>query len=353
MFENVYKSEFLKHQAEIEKNYGVKEKQLLTTDSVDGLFQANALERIDAIVKKPLYRFFWYQDMPVLYGGGALEHASYFRMNFSTQPMTGQVASGQANVGQLVRVQVEKTITRVKPFWWVIAMGWVDQLKFGQVNFDIWSLFDEGVRKHYNKLLDEVAFFGLPEVADSYGLVNNPAITSVDFDEAADGITVGTAWEDATTLELFNVLNTQIIEMIKDMEYDGRFTPNHIILPIEMFTYLAQPVVIGSPTGAAVATSALEYLEKNLASNYAGYGNGVKFFPNRYLTGAGDNSAGRIVITHFDQEVYRMPLPMDLTRGATVFNPTAMETQAPYVCFVGEPQFIYKKAIRYIDNLGE
>jgi hypothetical protein len=348
------KEKFLTAQRELEAKFNPDSaSRFLVKDDASGLFQANALERIDAIIKKPLYRFFWYQDMPVFYGGGALENASFFRMNYSTQDLSGQVASGNANVGQLVKVQIEKMTTRVRPYWWVVGLGFLDQLKYGQIGLDMLGMFDEGVRMHYNRQLDQIAFFGFENVTDSFGLFNNTSITTVEFDDAAVGLTAGVKWEVATPLELLKVFNTQMLASITGMEYDGQFSPNHIICPLDFFAFLSQPMQRAATAGAlTVAQSVKNYLELNLATTYAGYNTTPKFFANRYLDGIGTNNAGRIVITHFDENVYRMPLPMDLTRGATVFNAQAMETQTSYVTFIGEAQFIYKTAIRYLDNLG-
>jgi hypothetical protein len=330
---------FVESQRELElQNNPNPNTRYLVKDSAEGQFLAHALEKIDATLYKPLYQFFWYQDMPIMYGGGALENASFFKMNFDLQDLNTLQASGNANAFKLVNMQIQKQTTRVNPFGWVIQLGYLDQLKYGQIGFDILSIFDEGVRKQYNAVLDEVAFFGLPGVSDSYGLFNNPAVTV-----SADG----RYWDNYSPVSLFEYINQKIISMIVDMEYDPRLVPNHIATPLEFFANLAKLVSVG---GTPVAKTLKQYLEESLAVSFAQYDAQPKFFANKWLKGLGTYGLDRMVIYRYDQEVVRMPLPMEVTRGATMFNPSAMATQAPYVCFVGEPQFVYLTAIRYVDN---
>lgn len=341
---------FQKEQIEIERkaNNGksfIADSDTLVNDEGSLGFLTNALEFLDPIIYKPLYKFFWQISMPIIYGGGVKELASFFKVNYS---MLGNenIGSGNNNVLKTVKVQLNKFSTRVMPYTVLVEVGQLDQLKADAIGLSILDLYNEGAGLQYNRFLDQTFFYGFNAngITDSYGLINNPNVTKT--------VEATTKWDAMTATELFTKLNTIVKNIIVNCEYDDKLVPDRMLVPMDLFTKLAMPMAIVGENGATATTgvSLYDYLKANLAKGLAGYDKTLDILPCRYCASAGDNSTGRIVIYRYSEDCVRGVISMELTRGATVYVPTRMAYQTTFMAFVGEPQFIYKAPIQYYDN---
>lgn len=317
-------------------------------DSAGALFATNAMEKIDMKLNKPRYKYFWAQEMPVMYGGGAIEQVSFLRQTFSKPDPLKILASGTTNQIFMVNERVAKENTPVIPLLLGAELGLIDQMKYEQIGYDRWGAKLEAVNRDFNEALDELAFHGHVFQDQSFpGLYNNPEITRTN---------ASANWGQITVEQLTKDFIDQAIGIVKDLEYDVEgIAPNHISVPIDVFADWSAPAVLGSPSDTAVLTSKLEYMEKQLNKFLARYGTSVTFFPSRFLAkGEADdglNDEGRAVIMCRDASVFRMPITMPLTRGATV-NLGVQGITTAFVAFVGVPQFIWTKGIRYLDNVA-
>ena len=316
-------------------------------DSEEGLFLYNALEKIDPILHKPMTRFYWQDALPVMYGGGAIEFSSFFRINYNSYDANKNVASGNGNIITTVKASIQKFQTMVKAYAWKLEIGWIDDMKYRQVGADILSQLDEGVRLYYNQKLDDIAFFGFvgEGATDAYGLFNNANVTattsSVEFLD-----------DNTTPIDIVNELNAFLAGITANVEYNTQFKVNHLLLPPSIYSALVQPMTIGSANGG-IYTNVIDYFKAN---NYvrAIYGSDdLVILPNPYLetAGSGSDTTKRIVAYCYNEGVVRLPLPMDLTRGTTMFNPSSMAYETPFVAFIGNPQFVYTSLIGYLDNV--
>ena len=318
------------------------------TDNNAALFATNTFEKIDVKLNKPKYKYFWAQEMPVITGGGAIESISFLRQTFSKPDPKKILASGTTNQVYMVDERVQKINTPIIPILLGAELGLIDQMKYNQVGYDRWGSKLEAVQREYHEALDEMAFHGHVYQDTKYpGLYNNPDIKRFDAE---------TNWEDATVEDLLNDFMGNIIGIIKDLEYDvdSDIAPNHISIPIDVFKDWAVPTAIGTDT--AVVVSKLEYLKNQLDKFLATYGTSINFYPSRFLAKGeddhGENNEGRAVIMCRDASIFRMPIAMPLTRGATV-NLSVLGTQTHYVAFIGVPQFVWPSAIRYVDNVAK
>lgn len=327
-------------QARIAKSNGTG--SYFAKDDADGLYFANALERVDAYLHKPLSRFYWMEAMPILYGGGAVEYASFFRVNYLSYDANKNSASGSQNVITEVKATIEKQRTVVRAYSWKVDIGWIDQMKYDQIGWDVLSTLDEGARLYYNQKLDDIAFKGFVDegIADAYGLINNANITATVSDKN---------WDEMTPVEMFDELNSLLYNIYSRTGYSRELMPNHILVPPELYSVLVQPMVIGNGS-AGLATSLIKYFNENNVGREMFGDWSIMILPVPYLSTIGANGTGRIVAYPFDQRCVRLPLPMDLTRGASLFDTTQMTYSTPYVAFIGQPQFVYPVAIAYLDN---
>lgn len=317
----------------------------LVKDADSSLFLSNALERIDPIIHKPLTRFYWQDAMPILYGGGALEFASFFRVNYNAYDANKNVTSGNNNIITEVKATIQKFQTVVKPYAWSIEIGWIDEMKLRQVNADMPRQLDEGVRLYYNQKLDDVAFTGFVNEGQSnaYGLINNPNVPAM---------TASATFDNLTPAQIVAAINGLLASIAQNTEYNSMYKINHILVPPSLYTILAQPMTIGAAaTGVGVFANTLEYFKANNYVKMLFGTDDIMILPIPYLEKAGADSSRRIVAYCYDEACIRMPLPMDLTRGATMFDPGAMAYKTVFVTFIGHPQFVYLKTIGYLDKV--
>ena len=346
------KSDFIKTKQVISiVGNGTRNDGSMLFDSADGQFLKGGLEYIDPIVYKPLRRFHWYRDMPILPGGGAIEFASWYTAQYEAQSTNDNAISGSANVVTKINANFEKHISIVKAYAWATSLSWIDEMKMAQVGSSIPELQDEGVMLYYNQKLDNIAFFGMVDEgdADAFGLLNNTNISETPV--TTEWVNETTPANEATPLEIFNDFNNFLLDIAEATAYDETKKPNHALFGSKVFTKLSQPMVIGTEN-TGLATSIIKYIKENMALKYMydADGEDFMFFMNKYLTpSVGTNSRG--VVYRYDRSVVRMPLPMDLTRGATMYNPTTLERLTTYVAFIGQVQFIYPNAIGYIGNI--
>ena len=345
---NSTRDAFIKNQQLVEKLANPNGMRFLGgyVGDADYGFLANSLEYIDTKLHQPFARYFWYTAMPYIMAGGAKEYASFFKTNYSLSN-SNAVTSGSANVLVTVKSQLEKTQTRVLPFSYILEIGLIDQMKAEEVGYDILNEFERGVMHQHNRMLDNITFFGLPGVSDSYGLFNNPNVETV--------VEATNKFADQTAAEFFKNIVDLMLKVIIKCDYDVEGTPNTVLLDLGLFGKLAQPMSISGTNNATATTgvSLYDYMMKNLPTRLAGFDpdNGyVRIMPNKYLANKGTNSTGRIVIYRYSEEVVRGIMGMDLTRGATVFSGEKQATLTSYVAFVGEPQFVKPSAIIYYDN---
>jgi len=315
-------------------------------DDASALFATNNFEKIDVTLNKPKYKYFYAQEMPIITGGGAIESMAFLRQTFSKPDPMKILASGTTNQVYMVDERVQKINTPIIPLLLGAEMGLIDQMKYEQVGYDRWGAKLEAVQRDYHEALDELAFHGhVFEDQNYYGLYNNPEITRVD---------AKANWDSATLEDLIDDFLGASIDIVKSLEYDvdASLAPNHISIPIDLYRTLAKPATVG---GTTVTKSKLEYIQDQLNVFLASYGTSVTLYPSRFLAKGqdddGQNGEGRAVVMCHDASVFRMPIAMPLTRGATV-NLSVLGMQTHYVAFVGVPQFIWPSAIRYIDNIS-
>ena len=343
---SVVRDEFIKQQSALERTWGrynFLEKGSLINDADLG-FLASSLEFIDQEIYKPVFEFQWFRALPYIYAGGAKEYASFYKANYSISSDSA-VASGSNNVLITAKAQFNKETTRVFPFSYILEVGFIDEMKSNEIGYNIFQEYDDAINLQHNKMMDQITFFGLPNVEDSYGLVNIPS-------DIVETSTSAKKWEEMTATEFSDELTGKILDIIADTEYSAKFLPNRILLPLKLFQKLGRPMAVAGEGGASFTTgvSLYNYLVNNLPNAYAGYAEDVTLLPIRYLTTAGANGTGRIVIYRYSKEIIRGVMGMELTRGATLPDVRSQSTLTSYVAFVGEPQLIRPSAIRYIDN---
>ena len=352
---------------------GDSEAGLFLDNAPIGAFATNALERLDMNVRRQALRTYALRDVPIQYGGGALESIKGFKETY--QLPKGGFIGGDTNQVRLVNVDFKPQFVPVKPLTYGLRLAYIDSLKNDMVGFDAISKQGEAIQKAFYLDLDRIAYVGqrgeagsTTDVSGDYrGLLNFEGVTVTNLETTSNyGLT-------AKKLELLNINKAievfigELNSMAKDNDFEAFLMPNKALFYKEYFAWLNQTAVgadgNATPfrTNKAILQEALDtwcdsqgfdrietvmlpYLSADISSAVAG---GTKD-PSMVVTGT--NSNGRVVLYRQDPYVAYLPLPMDLTGGAVVFDINTNAFRKNYLAFVGYIMNFYKTSFRYIDN---
>ena len=123
-----------------------------------GAFATNALERLDMQVRRQALRTYATRDIPIYYGGGALESIKGFKEMY--QLPKGGFIGGDTNEVRLVKVDFKAQHVPVKPLTYGLRLGLIDSMKNDVVGFDAIAKNSEVISKAFFLDMDRVAYVG-------------------------------------------------------------------------------------------------------------------------------------------------------------------------------------------------
>jgi hypothetical protein len=304
-------------------------------------FLNGELEKRDPKLNEPLTSVTWDRDIVAKYGGGLAETTSNYFADYAT---TGGNAygliRGQSNDIPVVQANVSKEI--YKTFLWsnVLQVPLIDQQKLQGIGRSLDGLLDNGIRLNYNKSLDYMVYFGVPE-EQVYGLVNNPAVTAT---TVPAGASTTTPWNTKTPDEILADINNILNAAWADAQYDVSGMPNQILIPPAQFTYITSQKVSNAGN-----VSILTYLlENNIAK---AQGVDLVIVPCRQCIGAGLSSKDRMVAYVNDENRVTIDILQELKRMMTQPSVEKMSYLTAYVANIGQVKFLYYQCVKYYDGI--
>ena len=334
-----------------------------------GSFATNALERLDMQVRKQALRTYATRDIPFMYGGGALESIKGFKEIY--QLPKGGFIGGDSNEVRLVKVDFKAQHVPVKPLTYGLRLGYVDSLKNAVVGFDAISKYGEVIQKAWALDLDRIAYVGergedgtTADTNVSYaGLLNLSGASTIDLETTSD-YTVGTIkkLENKNINSVISIFTNILNDIAMKVDFDPELMPNKMLFYKELFAWLNSTATASDGSGTPFRTNR-QILQEALDTWCETQGfdkinlqmlpylsNDISETKDASMVNSGTNSAGRIVI--YRQDAYNMylPLPMDLTGGAIVFDINTNAYRRNYLSFVGYLMNFYTDNIVYVDN---
>jgi len=354
-----------------------KQMQKLLGDSANGLFNDNApigqfatnqLERLDMNIRRQALRTYATRDIPFQYGGGALESVKGFREAY--QLPKGGFIGGDTNQVRLVNVDFKPQFVPVKPLTYGLRLGYIDSLKNDQLGYDAISKMGEAIQKAWYLDIDRIAYVGVrgedgttTESANTYrGLLNFENVTTTNLETNTSYGLTSTKLENMGINKVIDVFIGELNSQAKSVDWEPQFVPNKILFYKELFSWLNQTAVnqagLGTPfrTNKAILQEALDGwadaqgFDKIEMVMLPYLSNDISETKDASMVKSGANSTGLVVIYRQDPYVGYLPLPMDLTGGATVFDINTNAFRRNYISFVGYLLQFYPETIRYIDN---
>lgn len=307
-----------------------------------GSFLVSELEKRDPIVRVPLTSFTYARDIPIKIGGGWVDHTSNLNIDYGVTGGSGNgtVQASGANASPLVQLNLEKDVYNTHVFNTTMRIRFTDMMRSQITGRSLDKMLSDGVRLVYDKHMDENVYKGLSQYG-SYGLVNNPNITSATADA---GVSTYTQWTKKTPQEILKDINDAINAVWSAGGYDMRAMPNHIILPHEQFNYIAT-----QPVSSLSEKSILTYLQEN---NVAGK-NGVELIIAGvpWCKGAGTGSSDRMVVYVHHEDFVAVEELAPLSRVMTSPSTEAQAYDSLYMANLSEVEFFYTQTVRYVDGI--
>ncbi len=350
--------------------FGDSEEGLFLDNAPIGAFATNALERLDMNVRRQALRTYATRDLPFQYGGGALESVKGFKEAY--QLPKGGFIGGDTNQVRLVNVDFHPQFVPVKPLTYGLRLGLIDSMKNEMVGFDAISKMGEAIQKAWYLDLDRIAYVGARgengSTSDSgityLGLLNYAGITPLNL-ETQTTYTQGGAVKRLELMHINAVIEIILGELNKqalEVDFERDFMSNKILFYKELFAFLNSTAQNASGdatpfrTNKAILQEALDgwcdtqgfdRIEMVMLPYLSNDISGTK---DASMVASGTNTTGRIVMYRQDPYVGYIPLPMDLTGGAVVFDINTNAFRKNYLSFVGYLLQFYPECIRYIDN---
>ena len=349
---------------------GDSEPNLFVDNAPIGAFATNQLERLDMNVRRQALRTYATRDLPFVYGGGALESVKGFKEAY--QLPKGGFIGGDTNQVRLVNVDFHPQFVPVKPLTYGLRLGLIDSMKNDMIGFDAISKMGEAIQKAWYLDLDRIAYVGTrgengstSDVSGAYrGLLNQQSVTPFDLETQSTYTMAGTVkkLELMAINAVIQIVIGRLTTQAKEVDFEPQFIVNKILFYKELFGFLSQTAQNVGGTATPFRTNKA-ILQEALDSWCESQGfDKIELVMLPYLsTDASDtkdesleedgtNNTGRIVMYRQDAYVGYIPLPMDLTGGAVVYDINTNAFRRNYLSFVGYLLQFYPECISYIDN---
>ena len=307
-----------------------------------GAFLISELAKRDPMIRKPLDSFTYPRDIVVEVGGGWADYVEAMSVQYGITGGSGAspVQAGGSNGLPIVQASYDKGIFKAHAFATALRVMWQDMQRANFVGRSLDQVLQDGVRKAYDKHMDQNVYVGLPEYG-STGLINDANVTET---TAAVGLGGTTEWTTKTPDEILNDINQALTSAWASAEYDESAMPNHILIPYEQYTYL-----VNNRVSQLAEKSILTYLlENNIAKNQ---GRDLFIAGVRWAKGAGTSGTDRMIVYCNDRRFVKVDELVPLTRAMTQPSATNFCYDTAYAANLTEVQIAYPQTMLYVDGI--
>lgn len=316
---------------------------MMDANSVSGgmAFLAGELEKRDDKLNEPLSSTTWPRDMPVRTGGGWVDSVAVMDVSYASAGGSNDgLIGGETNDLPMIQADIGKDTYGVFQWGHIVSVPLIGQQKLQQIGRSLDDILNRGLHTAHDKMLDRSVYVGIAK-AGSYGLINDPKITTV---SASTKAATGTTWANATPDEILADVNNALLTTWTASEFDLSGMANHILIPPEQYTILVQRKV-----GVTGDKSILQFLlENNLGINQ---GNELFIAPCVWCKGAGTGGNDRLVAYCNNEDRVRFDITVPLQRMMTQASAEHLAYLTPYVTQFSEIQWPYRQHAMYMDGI--
>ena len=326
-------------------NDGLPGNFMMDASSVSGgmAFLVGELEKRDEKLHEPLTSITWPRDMPVKTGGGWVDSVSVMDVSYASgEGSNDGLIGNESNDLPMIQADIGKDTYKVFQWGHIVSVPLIDQQKLQKIGRSLDDILNRGLHLVHDKMLDRNVYQGIAK-AGSYGLVNDPLITTVTAAPHTSGGS-DTQWSGKTPDEILADVNRVLLATWQASEYDLSGMANHILIPPEQYTLL-----VSTKVGVTGDKSILQFLlENNLGKNQ---GNDLFIAPSVWCDGAGTGGADRMVAYCNNEDRVRFDITVPLQRMLTQASAEHLAYLTPYVTQFSELQWPYRQHAIYMDGI--
>jgi Uncharacterized protein conserved in bacteria (DUF2184) len=299
-------------------------------------FLASQLELPEVELVEPLASVTHPRDITIITGGGYVEELSAWAANYGSAANNNYGIQDNKNLDiGIVQVEVLKGLwpaviwAQSQRISYIDLKKLMDSKKFGMpAPYSLQELLDDGLRLIWNKAMDQITYFGVPNTITSTGagagLMNNPLVTSTEAPQTGTGNSP--LWSNKTTTQILNDLNYGLLTCQENSGYDTAGIPDRILVDYEHWSMLNQPMT------TAGTNSVLEYFYENNVAKRQGVD--VKIFPlpDPWIATEGTGSTSEILFYRNDKKSLYLKVPQPMQK---VFTVPSVEQAAYSTLFMG------------------
>lgn len=309
-------------------------------------FLVGELEKADPTLLEPLTSITAPRDIDMKPGGGWVDTTSNVFVDYATSGDDEDSIIGSATTNVPVsQADMNKELFKVHTFSEILRVPLFDQEKLKQVGKNLTQILDDGIRLHFNKMLDRNVYTGISKT-DTYGLINNPKVTAVEATDNQAGDSK--LWENKTPDEIVADFNLILVQTWRNSEYDLSGMARHILIPPEKFGYISTRKV-----SEAGNISILEYVKQHNVATAQGLD--IEILPSRWcgepasLPGVG----GTYRMVGYVKAANRVniDLPVPLSRMMTSPNPQSASIETIFAAQFSQVKFLYNQCAAYVDGI--
>ncbi len=307
-----------------------------------GAFLVSELEKRDTLLRKPLDNFTYPRDININTGGGWVDYVSAQSIAYGITGGSGGglVHAGGANGIPLVSASVEKGLYKAHIFAAGLRVMFVEMQKAAQIGRSLDQMLTDGIRKAYDKHMDQNVYTGIDEYGTT-GLLNDPEATET---AVAAGAAGSAQWAKKTPDEILADVNGALTANWAAAEYDETALPNHILIPYEQYT----DILTRKVTELATETI-LDFLMKNNAA--VKNGGSLYIGPTRWCKGAGTGGADRMAVYVNHSRFVSMDELVPLGRIMSGPNVANVCYDTAYMANISQVQLLYPQTVAYYDGI--
>lgn len=305
-------------------------------------FLLGELEKQDPRLLEPLTSLTAPRDIDMKPGGGWVSMTSNVFVDYAT---TGNdedaIIGGETTNIPISQANLSKDVFKVFTFAEILRAPLFDDLKLQQIGRSLTQILDDGLRLNYSKILDRNVYVGVSK-SGTYGLINNPAISSSLAAENAGK--TSRLWVNKTPVEIMNDVNQLITSTWQNSEYDLSGMADHILIDPANYAYIAN-----TPVTFAGTQSILEYLLKNnIAVNQ---GRSLGIYPSRWCIGSGVGVTQRMIAYVKAENRVNIDLTVPLSRVMTAPVVQSASYETLYAAQFSQVKFLYTQCAEYLDGI--
>lgn len=307
-----------------------------------GAFLISELEKRDTLLRKPLDSYTYPRDININTGGGWVDYVSAQSIAYGITGGSGSgpVHAGGANGLPMVSANVEKGLYRAHVFAAGLRVLFVEMQKAAQIGRSLDQMLTDGIRKAYDKHMDQHVYTGIEEYGTT-GLLNDPEAAETTVSTGAAG---ATEWSKKTPDEILVDVNAALMANWAAAEYDETAKPNHILIPYEQYA----DILTRKVTELATETI-LDFLLKNNASTKNG--GSLYIGPTRWCKGAGTGKTDRMAVYVNSSRFVSMDELVPLSRIMSGPNVANVCYDTAYMANISQVQVLYPQTIAYYDGI--